>query len=194
MAAPESDGGLPPPLPPRQRWRLTLARSADAPRLAGRELADAWEGPLEASGLPVHRPLGRARARVAFGAPLSMGIAAERELADIVLTEVCPVWRVREAIAGRCPEGWRLVDLYDVWLGGPPLAGQVVAADYGIEVGGSDPAAVADAAAALLHARTIHRERAKGNGIVVRGADKTHGVAVGKAAHTLQHVAKGHRA
>ena len=97
---------------------------------------------------------------------MSMGIAAEAELADIVLTEVCPVWRVREAIAGRCPEGWRLVDLYDVWLGGPPLAGQVVAADYRIEVGGSDPAAVADAAAALLHARTIRRERTKGKGIV----------------------------
>ena len=166
MAAPESDGGLPPPLPPRQRWRLTLARSADAPRLAGRELADAWEGTLEASGLPVHRPLGRARARVAFGAPLSMGIAAEAELADIVLTEVCPVWRVREAIAGRCPEGWRLVDLYDVWLGGPPLAGQVVAADYRIEIGGSDPAAVADAAAALMRAPAIRRERAKGNAVV----------------------------
>ena len=95
-----------------------------------------------------------------------MGIAAERELADIVLTEVCPAWRVREAIARSCPEGWRLVDLYDVWLGGPPLAGQVVAADYRIEVGGSDPAAVAEAAAALLRVRTIHRERAKGNGIV----------------------------
>ncbi len=166
MAAPELDGGLPPP-PPRQRWRLTLARSADAPRLAGRELADAWEGTLEASGLPVHRPLGRARARVAFGAPLSMGIAAECELADIVLTEVCPAWRVREAVAGRCPEGWRLVDLYDVWLGGPPLAGQVVAADYRIEIGGSDPAAVADAAAALMRAPAIRRERAKGNGVVV---------------------------
>ena len=97
---------------------------------------------------------------------MSMGIAAERELADIVLTEVCPVWRVREAIAGRCPEGWRLVDLYDVWLGGPPLAGQVVAADYRIESGGSDPAAVAAASATLLRARAIHRERAKGNGVV----------------------------
>lgn len=163
-AAPEPDGGLPPT--PRQRWRLTLARSADAPRLAGRELADTWEAALEASGLPVHRPVGRARARVAFGAPLPIGIAAERELADVVLIEVCPVWRVREAISGRLPEGWRLVDLYDVWLGGPPLAGQVAAADYRIEVGGADPAAVGEASDALLRASAIRRERAKGNEVV----------------------------
>ncbi len=96
-----------------------------------------------------------------------MGIAAERELADVVLTEVCPVWRVREAITGWLPEGWRLVDLYDVWLGGPPLAGQVVAADYRIEVGGADAAAVVgDACDALLRASTIRRERAKGSGVV----------------------------
>ncbi len=128
---------------------------------------DAWEGALEATGLPVHRPVGRARARVAFGAPLPMGIAAERELADVVLTEVCPVWRVREAITGWLPEGWRLVDLYDVWLAGPPLAGQVVAADYRIEVGGADAAAVVgDACDALLRAAAIPRERAKGNEVV----------------------------
>ncbi len=96
-----------------------------------------------------------------------MGIAAERELADVVLTEVCPVWRVREAITGWLPEGWRLVDLYDVWLGGPPLAGQVVAADYRIEVGGADAAAVVgDACDALLRASAIRRERAKGNEVV----------------------------
>ena len=97
-----------------------------------------------------------------------MGIAAERELADVVLTEVCPVWRVREAMTGQLPEGWRLVDLYDVWLGGPPLAGQVVAADYRIEVGGADAdaAAVGEACDALLRASTIRRERAKGSGVV----------------------------
>ncbi len=96
-----------------------------------------------------------------------MGIAAERELADVVLTDVCPVWRVREAIIGWLPEGWRLVDLYDVWLGGPPLAGQVVAADYRIEVGGAHAAAVVgDACDALLRASTIRRERAKGSGVV----------------------------
>ena len=81
---------------------------ADAPDLGGRELADAWEAALDASGLPAFVPAGRARARVAFGAPLSAGLVAEAELADIVLTEFEPTWRVREALAAGCPTagGW----------------------------------------------------------------------------------------
>ncbi len=150
---------------PRQRWRLVLARSADAPRLAGRELAEAWEGTLEASGLPVHRG-GRPRARVAFGAPLQMGIEAEAELADIVLTEFVPTWFVREALADRLPEGWRLVDLYDVWLNRPALAGQVVAADYRIDLGEADASTIDAAVAAFLRAPRLPRERLKGSATV----------------------------
>ena len=60
------------------------------------------------------------------------------ELIDVVLTERWPIWRVRNALTDRLPAGWRLVDLFDVWLAGPPLAGRVVAADYRIELA-SDP-------------------------------------------------------
>lgn len=150
------------PRPARQRWRLVLARSSDAPDLGGRELADSWESALETSGLPAFVPVGRARARVAFGAPLSAGLVAEAELADILLTDFEPTWRVREALVDRLPVGWRLVDLYDVWLGAPPLAGQVVAADYRIEVAGADAEDVARVAAALLAADRLPRERQKG--------------------------------
>ena len=162
-AAPEVPEAVEPPRPARQRWRLVLARSADAPDLGGRELADTWESALEASGLPAFVPAGRARARVAFGAPLSAGLVAEAELADIFLTEFEPTWRVRESLAGQMPVGWRLVDLYDVWLGAPPLAGQVVAADYRIEVAGAEAAGIARAAAALLAADRLPRERQKGS-------------------------------
>ena len=160
--APDAADAPEAPRPARQRWRLVLARSSDAPDLGGRELADAWEGALEASGLPAFVPAGRARARVAFGAPLSAGLVAEGELADIFLTEFEPTWRVREALADRLPAGWRLVDLYDVWLGAPPLAGQVVAADYRIEVVGAAAGEIAAAAAELLAADRLPRERQKG--------------------------------
>ena len=136
------------PPPPRQRWRLVLARAADAPELAGRELIDVWETALEASGLPLFRPVGRVRGRIAFGAPIPATLEVERELADILLTEFVPTWRVREGLAGHLPDGWRLVDLYDVWLGSPALAGQVAAADYRIGVTGADGQALAAAAAA----------------------------------------------
>ena len=155
-----------PPAPARQRWRLVLARAADAPGLGGRELSDAFERALEATGLPLVRPAGRARGRVAFGAPLPMGIAAERELADILLTELLPGSTVRERVGGCLPDGWRLVDLFDVWLGAPPLAGQVVAADYRIAIGPTDVAELTAACEALCAAVTLPRQRPKGGSLV----------------------------
>jgi hypothetical protein len=144
-----------------------VARSADAPRLAGRELGDAWETAIEATGLPLHRPAGRARARVSFGAPLQLGIAAERELADVLMASRVPIWQMREALAGRLPAGWTLVDLFDVWVGGPALPGRVVAADYRIDLaGGVDPATIGGAARGVLDARELLRVRPKGDATV----------------------------
>jgi radical SAM-linked protein len=106
--------------------------------------------------------------RVVFGAPLTVGMAAERELIEVVLAERLPAWQVREALAGRLPDGWSLVDLADVWLGGPALAGRVAAADYRVVLSGlSDAAALERAAGTLLAARSLPRERAKGD-ILVR--------------------------
>ena len=48
-------------------------------------------------------------------------MAADGELLDLVLTEPLPIWQVRAAVAAHLPDGWRLTDLYDVWLGSPPL-------------------------------------------------------------------------
>ena len=100
--------------------------------------------------------------RVVFGAPLTVGMASEGELLEIVLTERLPAWQVREALTPDLPDGWSLVDLADVWLGGPALVGRVVAADYRVTLGGSgDAPAIASAAQALLDARSILRERLK---------------------------------
>ena len=154
--------GEPRPLA-QQRWRLVLARAGDAAELAGRELTDAWDSAIAASGLPLHRPSGQARARLAWGAPLPSRIAAERELADILLSDRLPVWRVRAALAGSLPEGWSLVDLFDVWVGAPSLAGQVTGAVYRVALDGeATPDEVAAAAAGLLGARELIRTRLKG--------------------------------
>jgi radical SAM-linked protein len=149
---------------PRQRWRLVVARSADAPASAQREVAEAWVGALDRAGLPVGSGEGtRSRARLSFGAPLPVGMAAERELIDVVLVERWPLWRVRDALTRHLPEGWILVDLFDVWLAGPPLAGQVAAADYRIELEASpDPAILERAAAQILAADRLPRYREKG--------------------------------
>jgi radical SAM-linked protein len=160
----------PPPPEPRQRWRLVVARGPDAPAIAQRELTDAWIEAIESAGLPLAATGGaRARPRVAFGAPLPVGMVAAGELIDIVLSDRWPLWRVREALADRLPSGWQLVDLYDEWLAGPALAGRVAAADYRITLGGGAAVsanAIGTAAGALLAASELPRRRAKGSGTV----------------------------
>jgi len=137
---------------------------ADAPRLSQRDLAAAWDQAVDASGLPVVvGDPARPKPRVVFGAPLTVGMASDGELLEIVLTQRLPAWQVREALTPLLPDGWSLVDLADVWLGGPALVGRVIAADYRITLGGSgDATALAAAAQALLDARSLPRERLKG--------------------------------
>jgi radical SAM-linked protein len=153
---------------PRQRWRLVVARAADAPARAQRDLADDWIAAIDAAGLPIAWTEGaRPRQRIAFGAPLPVGMAANAELIDVVTTERWPAWRVREALSGHVPAGWRAVEIQDVWIAGPPLAGQVAAADYEIALAGAAPVDRLRAAAAdLLAAPRLPRQRARGDGTV----------------------------
>lgn len=147
---------------PRQRWRLVLARTEHAPDLAGRELAEAWDQAIAATGLPLYRPPGAGRVRMAWAAPLPSGMDGERELAEIVLTEMLPVWSVRAALERCLPAGWTLVDLHDVWLGAPALAGRVSGAVYRVVVErDADPAEVASVVAGVLEARELVRTRVK---------------------------------
>ncbi len=93
----------------------------------------------------------------------------ERELIDMTLTELLLIHEVRAAVAAAAPVGYRLVDLYDVWLSSPTLASLVTAGEYRTRVeveGGAVPSA-ADARTgicALLVAERIDVVRAKGQG------------------------------
>jgi radical SAM-linked protein len=134
--------------------------------LVQREQQAAWEAALAATGLPVAGlDATRPRPRFALAAPLSAGIPGEAELADLWLAERLPVWRVREALGAALPDGWRLRDLYDIWLGAPALPGQVAASVYRatLEAGAADAAALAVAATTLLAADALPRERQKGD-------------------------------
>ena len=135
-----------------------------------RDVADAWVAAVEASGLPaMPGPSDPPRPRLSFGAPLPIGMTADAELIDLVLAERLPRWLVREALEPVLPVGWRLVELSDVWLGGPALAGLVAAADYRIELAlpdGVPASAVADAARTLVAATSLPRQREKGGGTV----------------------------
>lgn len=167
-----SDGAAPPTAPPaepRQRWRLIFRRRPDAPPLPQREQLAAWEASLSVSGLPlagVRTPV--PRPRLVFGAPLAVGMSAERDLLDLFLTERRSTAEVRVRLAGSLPAGHELVDVHDVWLGDPALSGQVVAADYrlllaaGDEGAEPDLSALASACERFLVAATVPRSREKG--------------------------------
>lgn len=147
-----------------QRWRVVLARDAIRPD-AQREQIPAWEAALTGSGLPVAGlDAAKPRARVAIAAPLAASIPGEAELLDVWLVQRVPAWRVREALLACIPHAWRLVDVYDVWLGEPALPGRVVASVYRASLGpGSLPASRLVAASRdLLAASELPRERHKG--------------------------------
>jgi hypothetical protein len=94
-------------------------------------------------------------------------MAAEQELAEIVLAEAVPVWRAREELTRCLPAGWSLIDVHDVWLGAPALAGRVTGAVYRVALeGDNDPVAIGIAAAAVLSAAHLVRTRPKGGSSV----------------------------
>ncbi len=148
----------------RQRWRLIVERGEVARDWTHRDVADAWEAALAASGLPIARSEGdRPRAKIAFGAPVPTGVTAEREPVEVSLTERCSIAVVRTAIEATLPAGHALVDLFDVWTGAPAIGGQVVASDYAMRVVGPPIDALKTAVNELLAAREIVRERVRGD-------------------------------
>jgi radical SAM-linked protein len=156
-----------PPVDPRQRWRLTYERAADDSGRTHRDIATEWQGRLAAAGLPLSTSAGRGRQALSFGAPLPVGMAAERELADLVLVERLPAWDVRARVADSMPDGLRLLAIHDVWLGDAPIAAAVAGADYRVALAGlpaDDVPALAGAAADLLAAASIPWQRTRGGG------------------------------
>ncbi|MFL5770919.1 MAG: DUF2344 domain-containing protein [Chloroflexota bacterium] len=172
IARPAADGALEPtpPAPPpeaRQRWRVTFARElpADDEVPTGRDYIGRWEDTLVTSGLPT-LPAASGRPRIALGAPLPQGCSADAELLEFWLTELRPLWAVREGVEAQLPSRHRLAALENVWLGAPPLSGQVAAAEYVVTLGGdaTNDATLRAAAANLLEARRLPRERVKSGG------------------------------
>jgi hypothetical protein len=93
----------------------------------------------------------------------------DRDLADITLAERLPMQDVRARTAPTLPEGIEIVDMYDVWLGAPPLAASLAAADYRLTLDTAEHdlrAALARASADLLRASTLMRERTRGSSVV----------------------------
>jgi radical SAM-linked protein len=152
-----------------QRWRLVVHRDPLDPDRPQRAVLDDWERALVASGLPMAGlDAPHPKPRYAIAAPLAAAIPGEAELVDIWLTERLPRWRVREALEPVMPPAHRLVGCADAWLGEPALPGRVVASVFRATLPPDGPTAgaVTAAAAALMAASMLVRERRKGEATV----------------------------
>ena len=145
-----------------------IRRDVLSGEVSQREQAAAWEASLVASGLPIAGlDATKPKARVAVAAPLAAGTPGEAELADLWLVERTARWRVREALVANLPPGYALVDVFDIWLGEPPLPGRVAASVYRAALAPPvDAGRLSAAAVALLAADTLPRERHKGDATV----------------------------
>ena len=164
-SGPDSTALRVPPVEPRQRWRLTFARDAVDADAIGRNGIDAWGKALAASGLAVSglEAGGVGRPRLAIAAPLPASCSGLAELADLWLLERVQLWVLRESLADHLPPAHQWVGAEDVWLGAPPLPGQVTAAHWRIAlVGAPDVEELRRAAATVLGSTELPRARPKG--------------------------------
>jgi hypothetical protein len=105
--------------------------------------------------------------KLTLAAPLAASLAGEAELADLWLTRRLPAWQVREVLGAAVPPGYRLLDVYDVWLGEPALPGQVIASVYRARVAALRATdRLREATVELLGAETLPRLREKGTSTV----------------------------
>lgn len=159
------------PAEARQRWRIRYARDATVAEASQRDESEVWTRALGA-GFPTIVRSGRrgeaddggpGRPRVALGPALPVGAEADDEPLEFELTDRQTVADVRTRLESVIPPGRRLVHLHDVWIGAPALPALVRDVEYRIEVTGSAPGRIAEAAGALLRTDRLERERTRGS-------------------------------
>lgn len=144
----------------RQRWRLVFRRGEAARYLAHLDAVKLWERAFRRGEIPIARTEGFSpRPRLIFAAPLPLGMLAERELADIYLSERLTLRDLRERLVRDLPLGYEVVDVHDVWIGEPSLASRLVAADYRLTVAGGEASELRQAARELLESDRLDREK-----------------------------------
>ena len=144
----------------KQRWRLVFAREEAAQFMSHLDTAHAWERALRRGKVPVATSEGfTPRPRLIFAAPLPLGMLAEHDLADLYLAERLSRPKLRALLEESLPPGYRVRDLYDVWVNAPAVATQLVAADYRLTLLGVDPAGLEAAVRRLLAADELPREK-----------------------------------
>lgn len=143
-----------------QRWRIVFARDDEARFLSHLDAVRLWERAFRRGGIPVATSEGFSpRPKLIFAAPLQLGMLAEYELADLYLSDRLTAPGLRDRLAAGMPRGYRVVDLYDVWVGAAAIAPQLAAADYRMTLLNVERAALEAAIGRLMAAERLPRLR-----------------------------------
>jgi radical SAM-linked protein len=147
----------------KQRWRIVFARDEDAQYLSHLDSVKAWERSFRRGEIPVAVSEGfNPRSKLVMAAPLQLGMLAEHELADLYLADKLTAADLRTRLVGSMPRGYRVVDLFDVWIGAPALAPQLVAADYRLVLLNVKQADLEGAVTRFMASAQVLRERKRG--------------------------------
>lgn len=121
--------------PPVQRLRITFAVDGPAKYVPHLDITRAWVRALRRLGLAVAYSHGyHPHPRVALAAPLPVGYAAERELLEVFLDQPIPPEELAARLRGALPGGLSVREVEAVPLQSPPLASQIVAAEYTVVI------------------------------------------------------------
>ena len=118
-----------------QRLHVIFARADALKYLAHLELMRVWERACKRAGLPLAYSEGFSpRPRLAFAAPLAVGVTSNCEQLDLSLSEHRAAAGVAVALRAQLPDGLTLVRVNEIAMALPSLQALVRAATYDVEV------------------------------------------------------------
>ncbi len=139
-----------------RRHRVTFATRRTLAYLSVLELGRVWERALRRAGVPLKYSHGyNPRPRLVFAAPLPVGCGGEAEWLDVTLTEPMEAKALVDALRPVLPRDLEVIAAAAVPDKAPPLAEQLVAADYRVLLRGGPAPTVQEAAEALLAADEV---------------------------------------
>jgi len=118
----------------RRRYRVTFEKLGDARFISHRNVMDAFERGIRASGLPAAYSEGfNPRMRLSMGPALALGLESRQEILDLecvaALSPDAP-----ERITARLPPGMRITSVVELSAGDPPLSKAIRGAAYSMQV------------------------------------------------------------
>jgi radical SAM-linked protein len=145
--------------------RVTYSKEGLIKFVSHLDLIRLWQRVFRRAGLSVKMTQGFSpHPLISFGPPLPLGVAALREMLDVVFDPGGDLTRANERIQHALPAGVRILDLRPIQESGASISAEIDRATYEAELSGDDVEGAADRVAAAKAAANIvvKKQTAKG--------------------------------